>query len=476
MTEVGQGVVEQRIAETRTRMQSHLPELMARIDWPRAKLDAFRQESLRGALAYAIERSEWHRQRLSHVDPESFQIEDLRDLPVMTKADLIEHFDIISTEPRVTRGRCEEALEKGGASLLDGEFAVMASGGTTGVRAISATRVDDLGATFSAGLLRFVMRRRLRSRTTGAPGPPFMIASAPGPHGSNILKRIAGAGRDRSASVVEPMERIVAALNDVDPSHIIVYSSFIPHLADEVRAGRLHIRPQIVTPVAESFLPEHEAALADVWDCVVMSSWGATETGLLGAGSGFEQGMLLLDDLVVIEPVDSNGAPVPVGVRADKLFITQLTPHVLPLVRYELTDQLTVLEGSPRCGSGFTPVSYVRGRQDEEFIYQGGVAVHAHTFRTVLSRERTIAEYQVEQTPEGARLRVVLADGVSELDREGIAARLAERLTHVGVSEPHVEVSVVSVIARTEGSSKLRRFIPLGTSASSAGPNSRSGV
>jgi len=459
--------VERRFAETRARIQALLPEQMSRIDWPGEKLEAFRRERLRATLTHATERSEWHRGRLSHIDPASFRLEDLYELPVMTKTDLVEHFDAISSEPDVTRARCEETLEAGGGRLLDNEFVVMASGGTTGVRAMSVTRIDDMGATFSAGLLRFVMRWRLRSGAQGAPEPPFMIASAPGHHASNVLKRMLGEGQDRAVSVVEPIERVVAALNEADPSHIIVYSSFIPHLVDEVRAGRLHIRPKIVTPVAESFLPEHEAALAEVWDCVVISSWGATETGLLGAGTGFESGMLLLDDRVVVEPVDADGAPVPAGVRADKLLITQLTPTVLPLVRYELSDQLAVLEPAT-CGSSFTRVSYVRGRQDEEFKY-GNVAVHAHTFRTVLSRERAISEYQVEQTPSGAHLRAVLSAGTADLDRDGIAARLVERLAHIGVADAVVEVSVVPEIARIEASSKLRRFVPLAHERNAAG-------
>ena len=452
--------LERRLGEGRKRMQSLAVDQLARIDWPRERLEAYRRERLREAIAHATLRSAWHRERLSTPDPEELEIEHLANLPSMTKADLNDHFDRISTDPRVTRARCEQHLE-GDDALLDGEFTVTASGGTSGVRALCATHFDDMIETAGAGLIRFVMRWARRTGRQGRPDPPFAVASGAGHHGAGILKGLLGSGPDRSVSVLDPIDRVVAALNAAEPEHVIVYSSFIPRLVEEVRAGRLRIRPQILTPVAESFLPEHETAVADVWDCVVMSLWGATETGMLGAGSGLDPGMLLLDDEVVVEPVDSSGEPVPPGIEADKLLVTRLSPSVIPLIRYELTDQLTVLDAPASCGSAFKRVSYVRGRQDEIFRYDGGVTVHPHTFRSVLSRERSIAEYQVEQTPAGAHLRVVPVSGASGLDRERIAETLGERLARLGVARPRVELSVVRLIPRTAGAAKLRRFVPL---------------
>jgi len=479
-----------RIASIRERMLARLPEDLARIDWPREKLDAYRQDRLREVLAHAIGHSAWHRERLAHVDPSTFRLEDLRELPVMSKADLIDDFDALSTDPRVTKARCEAHLERREGGLLDDEFVVAASGGTTGVRHIVAMELEAMAESFLTGLPRFLMRYRLRSmgrfkrallglalrsgirpgRGRRGPEPPFVVGSAPGHHGGNVLQQVVGSGESRSASVVEPIDDIVAALNAADPSHLVVFSSFIPRLAEEAKAGRLRIRPSFITPSAESFLPEHEAAVEEAWqDCVIMSGWAATETAVLAAGSGFQPGMLLLDDMTIVEPVDAAGAPVPPGVMADKVFVTPLRPRTVPLVRYELTDQLTVLDGPARCGSSFTPVSYVRGRQDEEFVYPGGIAVHAHTFRTVMSRQRAISEYQIEQTPAGAHVRAVLAASASDIDREGIAAQLAERLAHVGVRDARVEVSVVEEIRRT-GAGKLRRFLPLKGSAVESEP------
>ena len=120
--------VEQTGRKERARAMRRLPELMARIDWPRARVDEFRQRRLRETLAHAIRHSAWHRDRLAGIDPSTFRLEDVPSLPVMTKADLMGGFDRIATDPRVTLERCEEHLERGGL-LMDGELAVMASGG-----------------------------------------------------------------------------------------------------------------------------------------------------------------------------------------------------------------------------------------------------------------------------------------------------------------------------------------------------------
>jgi AAA ATPase domain len=48
--------------------------------------------------------------------------------------------------------------------------------------------------------------------------------------------------------------------------------------------------------------------------------------------------------------VDERGAPVPAGVRSAKVYLTHLFNPVLPLIRYERTDEVTVLDGRCPCG------------------------------------------------------------------------------------------------------------------------------
>lgn len=450
----------ERVRETVGRqVRAVLPELMARIDWTRERLDAHREVALRRLLARLKERSAWHGERLAGVDPAGFRLEDLALLPTMSKGDLTAHFDAISTTHDVTLARCNNHIERG-EGLLDGRFVVVASGGSSGVRSVNADAASNFAQRWASGLVRFVMRWGRRTGALTGPPSPMIVAAADGAHGSAILSKLFGRG-GTPVSVLDPLEDIVAAIERARPEVLAVYSSFIPRLLDEARAGRLRARPKLLVAAAEPFLPEHEEAVAEVWGCATMASYGASETAGLGNGSGFESGMLLSDDFLIVEPVDVHGRPVPPGTRADKLFVTPLVPGITPILRYELTDQLTVLEQPAVCGSSFTRVSHVLGRLDDEFVYDGGMRVHPHAFRTVLGRRAAISEYQVRQTETGARVLVVLAAGrEGELMHGAVAREIGEHLERLGLKDPRVEVETVTEIRRSRGSGKLARFVP----------------
>src|SRR5271163_3772950 len=60
-----------------------------------------REERLRELVRIAVERSSWHRARLGAVNLGALDEETLRELPVMTKEDLMGSFDEIVTDPTV---------------------------------------------------------------------------------------------------------------------------------------------------------------------------------------------------------------------------------------------------------------------------------------------------------------------------------------------------------------------------------------
>jgi phenylacetate-CoA ligase len=109
-----------------------------RIGWSADRLAAERTRRLQAMLRLATERSAWHRERLADVDPACVSEHDIRELPVMTKDDVMSQFDRIVTDPRVTLTAVESHL----ASLTDGprhlldRYEAIASGGSTGVRGV----------------------------------------------------------------------------------------------------------------------------------------------------------------------------------------------------------------------------------------------------------------------------------------------------------------------------------------------------
>jgi phenylacetate-CoA ligase len=147
---------------------------------------------------------------------------------------------------------------------------------------------------------------------------------------------------------------------------------------------------------------------------------------------------------------------VPVGTRSDKVYVTALANPTLPLIRFELTDQVTFLDRACPCGSAHQLVADVEGRLDDAFSYAGGVVVHPHVFRSALAREAWIVDYQVLQTPDGAEVRVVGAPG----DPEAVGRTLEKELAQVGVRVPCVDVRVGGQLQRL-ATGKVRRFQPI---------------
>src|SRR5215831_5473669 len=83
-------------------MERLMPEYIARLAWSRAEIDGEQTRALRALLQHAAAASPWHRARLRGIDVERLTPADLRALPVMTKSDLMEHWDAIVTQPGCT--------------------------------------------------------------------------------------------------------------------------------------------------------------------------------------------------------------------------------------------------------------------------------------------------------------------------------------------------------------------------------------
>jgi len=169
--------------------------------------------------------------------------------------------------------------------------------------------------------------------------------------------------------------------------------------------------------------------------------------------------MHLCDDLVIIEPVDQQGKAVPPGVPSAKVYLTNLFNHVLPLIRYELEDEMTFLDEPCPCGSAHRRIDDIQGRLDDVFRYGNSVQVHPHLFRSALGRQPNILEYQVHQTERGAD---IAAHCVGALDSAELEREVAAGLSASGLKRPSVSIRQVKGLERL-ATGKLKRFVPLQT-------------
>jgi len=439
------------------RFRELFPEQVAHLEWTADELRQSQDRELRRLIRDAVEHSPWHRERLRRVDIPALTADDLSGLPVMTKSDLMDNFDAIVTDRRLTLDLCERHVDglDDDAYLLD-EFHVIASGGSSGQRGVFVYDWDAWAICYSS-VNRFPARDRA-SHPELAGNPPVIaaVAAANVSHISAALgATFSTADRPRhTIPVSQPLEQIVAALNDVQPTTLMGYSSFLPRLAAEARAGRLRIAPQRVVAISEPLLPEVRADLEATWGAPVASGYGMSE-GLFAGSCGY--GSHLPDDLCLLEPVGADGMPVHAGATSDTVYVTNLYNRVVPLIRFEVTDEITVVEGPCPCGSVFRRIADPLGRLDDTFVYPDGTAIHPHVFRHCLSHQHLV-EYQVRQTARGADIDAVVSDDV---DTAALASRIEAALRDLGLPAPVVNVATVDRVDR-QRSGKLKRFVPSG--------------
>ncbi len=117
-----------------------LPGQFRRMVMPPDQLHDWQRDRLRRLLASAIQRSAFHARRLHGIDPPRFEPADLPSLPVMTKAQMMDHFDDLISDRLLNREAAERALAAthDEPRPLPGGYTCMATGGSSGQRGIFA--------------------------------------------------------------------------------------------------------------------------------------------------------------------------------------------------------------------------------------------------------------------------------------------------------------------------------------------------
>jgi phenylacetate-CoA ligase len=448
----------------RTRMAAAVGGRMAghieRLGWSAEQLAGLQRARLRALLARAIERSPFHAARLAGIDASRFELTDLARLPVMTKAQMMESFDDVVTDRRLTRDLANQhiAASVSEPALLLGDYVSLVSGGSSGLRGVFVQTAEEY-AEFTASVVRRAMAAFLAGGGRPADGMVIGIVGAASPvHSSGMAAATAIRPPLRmiSAPASLPTATIVERLNAAQPPALIGHATKLAELAGEQSAGRLRLRIRAVTSISEMLTAEDREAISAAFGVPVINMFVSTE-GLVGHSDPGGVVLTFASDTCIAECVDDAGRRVPDGTASARVLVTNLHNLTQPLIRYELTDRFTPAGVS---AGGFLRAS-VEGRAEDVFRY-GATSVHPSALATALLKAAAVREYQVRQTPRGADIAVVADTG---FDDAALAAAVEQSLRQAGATEPDITIRRVEGIARDPRTGKARRFIPLDDSA-----------
>jgi phenylacetate-CoA ligase len=418
-------------------------ELSARDGWSRTALLELQRQRLHGLIEHAVSASPYYRDAIGaagHGRP------SLEDLPILTKTRLMDEWDRIVTDPRLRLNEVEAHLagERCGELYL-GEYRAFATGGTTGERAVIVYDTHGWLAAI-ANVLRCV-------KTMGA-RPESRVAGIGAPTPLHVTNRAFAELRAERTdvprlSVLTPLTELVARLNDYQPEMIFTYPSFARRLIEEQDAGRLRICPGRVASTAEVLAADVRHRIREVWNARVLDSYGITEAGLIGTECDAAQGIHIAEDMVVFEVVDDRNRRVPEGQAGSKVLITNLFNRTLPLVRYEISDLVTLDSGPCACGRPYARVTAIDGRREDYLTLRaaggGTIRIHAARLRAPLVAVPGLRQFQV--VPAGTHLKLRLAIR-SDADVEGARAS-ATNIVGAALREAGADVSVAVELVET---------------------------
>jgi phenylacetate-CoA ligase len=438
---------------------ANLPAHFRRMGMDQTQLHDWQRDRLRHVLAAAIQRSAFHSRRLQGVDPARFELTDLPSLPVMTKTQMMDHFDDLISDRVLTREAAERVLAAthGEPRPLPGGYLCMATGGSSGQRGIFAYDPASV-----AEFVSLIFRTRLAAlglastdRPVQLPRVTFaMVGAASAVHGTVFVpSMLAGTPvRFVSAPVSLPVAEIVGRLNELQADGVFGYPSMLARLAAEQQAGRLRIEPRLINCTAETLQPEFRTAIKEAFGAPVFNTFASTE-GLFGSSGPDDTAITLATDSCIVELVDADNRPVPPGTASAKVLITNLFNDVQPLIRYELNDSFTRQPDDARHGH---PRVTVQGRADDILRY-GQAEIHPLALRSVLLSQPEVLDYQVRQTGRGVAVQVLLERGSGVA---GLREQLRTALAQAGLADPEVSVDAVAALPRNPETGKLRRVIP----------------
>ena len=452
-----------RRREQLSAVAERLPAHVSRLAWSQDQIKAERQRALRETLAFAKAKSPWHATRLSGLDADSFTEAGLMRLPVMTKSDVMSNWDELVTDRRLTLAGCNANI----TAKLEGntedyyylnDYLVIATGGSSGVRGVFPWSWEEF-VEIACVTFRYQLRDEPPERLSGR-RLLAVIEAGEIVHGSPFLFSVSTdpAARVQWFPADTPLAALVAALNAAQPTQINCYGSVMEELGAEALSGRLKISPHRVTTNSEPLLPETGDVVRKVWGLEINNMWGCVEVGHISIECDAHQGMHLTDDLIITEFVDEKNQPTRDPNAIDRILVTSLFGRTLPLIRYELTDIPVPDEKPCSCGAHFPLVSGVKGRADDIFLYPGGIHIHPMIFRTPLGQNPGIAEYQVFQTRDGAKIAVV---ATGPIDVATLRQELIDGLAKSGLPNAQIEIDLVDSLKRHEETGKLKRFIPM---------------
>lgn len=194
---------------------------------------------------------------------------------------------------------------------------------------------------------------------------------------------------------------------------------------------------------AEPLLEHYRHAIKKAFDCRTYDQYGCAEQVVFAAEC--EHGSLHLSpEIGIVEVVDDNGQPLPVG-QTGQLICTSLINKIQPLIRYRLGDLGALKSGQCSCKSPLPMLGKIMGRTGGTLVGHDGTQIGEPGLTLLFHDVEGVIETQIVQDDYGQfRVRIVPAEDYQPAEGQKIMANLAKR-----VGPADIKLELVNRIERT---------------------------
>jgi len=249
--------------------------------------------------------------------------------------------------------------------------------------------------------------------------------------------------------------RFMATLKRKDIRAIYGHAHSLYMLA--VCAQRDGIEPPSLDAIVSTsmvLLDNERAFIERYFSCKVTNRYGCEEVGLIASECEQHDGLHINDDHLVVEILDEANLPVSPG-TVGKIVVTDLINHGMPLIRYQIGDMSSWMEGVCKCGRAMPRLAKVAGRV-ADFLKRGdgrlvaGVSLVERTLTAIPG----VDQMQIVQPAiDDLRLKIVLAKGH---DAQAAGRQLATVMTEA--FGPSVQCTIDFVAALDQDANGKYRF------------------
>lgn len=326
------------------------------------QMRALQEKKLREMLRHAWKHSAYYRRTFEAAGITEEQLDELplSGFPALYKNELLKHFDeLVTTEDLCQRELCEfDAQEAPDRKPFKGKYHVVHSSGSTGKPGYfvydEAAWSDMLLGMLRAALWNMSMSQIL-SLLAKRPRIVY-IAATDGRYGGAMAvgDGIDGVGAKQIyLDIKTPLEEWIRQIKEFRPNIIIGYPSAVKILAELVEKGSVKVNAVRVISCGEPLGASLRSYLEKSFRTEVVNFYGASESLTMGVEMNPEDGMILFDDMNLIEV--ENGV----------IYLTCLYNFSQPLIRYRISDSMVLKAADENSPYPFTRAMGLLGRNED---------------------------------------------------------------------------------------------------------------